>query len=81
MTSFNLDPRQIGLLVTALIEKRMETRRYLNNVTVPDSPQPENICCDWHRIRYERNKEQQAALQERYDAETELIALFDGEIE
>lgn len=75
--NIDLSPDEIGIVIAALIDKRMESRRYAANSHV-DEPQETDLCCDTHRARYERNKAVSDALNSRVLKETVLIERFDN---
>lgn len=64
---------ELGLLISALYDKSIETKRYVSGYDAPDVPEERHTCCDFHRLRYERDREQSAALKERLKAEKALI--------
>ncbi len=72
-----LTSEQVGLLISAMYEKTMETDRYLRGFDAPERPEQRHLCCDEHRLRYERDREMQASLKRRRAAETELIDLLE----
>ncbi len=74
--NIDLSPDEISTVISALIDKRMESRRYAANSRV-DAPQDTDLCCDAHRARYERNKVVSDAMNERVAVETALIERFD----
>lgn len=74
-----LTDRQRSLVLSALFEKGMETKRYVQNTKVSDEPGPTDTCCDAHLQRWKRDHDMHESLKGRRRAEKELIKLFEIE--
>lgn len=77
MTTVDLTTDQIGTLLTAMYGRLSESTRYVNNTEVRDEPGPTDLCCDWHRARWERDHEIHATLQQRVAEDRALIDLLE----
>lgn len=73
-----LTERQRSTLVSALIDKSLETSRYLSNDrSTGNEPSEHETCCDYHRQEYEDRRQRQRALQLRRQSENLLIEMLE----
>ena len=67
------------ILINGLWDQRLETERYLNGMPTPDrEPEPHDVCCAWHRLRYESRLETAKALIDKEDAIVALTARLEA---
>lgn len=72
--NIELSKQEVGLLLSAMIEKQFETKRYLSGWDAPEVPSEQHSCCEFHRHRYERDREMVRGLTARQEAENALVA-------
>lgn len=74
--SVTVSETQRQTILNALTERLVEAEGYLRSSQVSDTPLPEHECCDFHRMRYERDRELHLAMKARKRAVKSLIGLF-----
>ncbi|MCY1718576.1 hypothetical protein OVA26_16690 [Microbacterium sp. SL62] len=71
---------QRGIVLSALHDKLHETERYLMGPAPGETPAPEEDCCDYHRMRWQRDREIRQSLLARKKAIKTAIRQFTKEI-
>lgn len=68
---------QAGTVVGALYDKLSETEHYLRSYREDRAPRAEDLCCDYHRLRFEDQTKQYESLRGRKKAVKRLIDIFE----
>lgn len=74
--TFEITEEQRNLVLNGLVEKLLDTRRYLSDSEEKDEPGPLDSCCKGHLQRYESRRVRYRALVERKEAIEAAIELF-----
>lgn len=74
--TFTITEEQRNLVLEGLVEKSIDTRRYVSNSEVDDEPGPLDTCCAAHLHRYENRRNSHRSLLGRQRAIEAAIELF-----
>lgn len=67
---------QANTVLGALHDKLAETEHYLGSYRDDRTPKPEDLCCDYHRLRFEDGTRQYESLRGREKGLQQLIEVF-----
>lgn len=73
-----LTEKQQSLLLTALAEKSVETRVYLNGYRDEEKPGPMDTCCEAHQLRFDERQRQRLSLTKQQKRLAKLTRLIEG---
>lgn len=71
---------QRNIVLSALHDKLTETERYLMGSIPGETPAAEENCCDYHRMRWQRDREVHLSLLSRKKTIKAVIRQFEKEI-
>jgi hypothetical protein len=69
---------QRSLVVSALYENLLDRERYLTGSRADAEPRPEDTCCSFHQMRYERDRDIHRSLLDFKNRIQATIDLFEG---
>lgn len=77
--TFEITEEQRNLVLDGLVNKALDTKRYLSGAAVPDEPEPTDACCAAHLAHYEHRRGIHVALKSQHEAIEALIDVFSVE--
>lgn len=73
----SLTHEDINLIITALFDHALDCEHRTAN-SVPDTPRPQDLCCDYHRQRYTMLKEQNEVLRKEARQTNDLAEVLEA---
>lgn len=75
IVTLTLTKRQQAIVLDALLDKELESGRYVHSYGVQRPPGPMDSCCTGHRHAYDRRADERASLADRHERVKETITL------
>ncbi|ROR76059.1 hypothetical protein SAMN06295974_3793 [Plantibacter flavus] len=75
-STLTLTGSERSMVLSALIDKELDERRYVSGAEVAKTPAATDSCCDEHLTRYRERRSSYLALRDRKRRVSDLVKLF-----